>query len=142
MVPATPLGFRRIEDGMSDHPRLSSLSTGLRCRCPRCGEGPLFKGFLSLRDRCPACDLDYGFADPADGPAFFVMSAVGVVGMIGFMIFDFTVQPPVWVHLFTTLPVLVALCLGALRPFKAWMVAEQYLHKAEEARFDRPTDPS
>ena len=142
MVPATPLGFRRIEDGMSDHPRLSSLSTGLRCRCPRCGEGPLFKGFLSLRDRCPACDLDYGFADPADGPAFFVMSAVGVVGMIGFMIFDFTVQPPVWVHLFTTLPVLVALCLGALRPFKAWMVAEQYLHKAEEARFDRPTYPS
>ena len=142
MVPATPLGFRRIEDGMSDHPRLSSLSTGLRCRCPRCGEGPLFKGFLSLRDRCPACDLDYGFADPADGPAFFVMSAVGVVGMIGFMIFDFTVQPPVWVHLFTTLPVLVALCLGALRPFKAWMVAEQYLHKAEEARFDRPADPS
>ena len=142
MVPATPLGVRRIEDGMSDHPRLSSLSTGLRCRCPRCGEGPLFKGFLSLRDRCPVCDLDYGFADPADGPAFFVMSAVGVVGMIGFMIFDFTVQPPVWVHLFTTLPVLVALCLGALRPFKAWMVAEQYLHKAEEARFDRPTDPS
>ena len=102
----------------------------------------MFKGFLSLRDRCPVCDLDYGFADPADGPAFFVMSAVGVVGMIGFMIFDFTVQPPVWVHLFTTLPVLVALCLGALRPFKAWMVAEQYLHKAEEARFDRPADPS
>ena len=127
---------------MSDYPRLSSLSTGLRCRCPRCGEGPLFKGFLSLRDRCPACHLDYGFADPADGPAFFVMSAVGVVGMIGFIIFDFTVQPPVWVHLFTTLPVLVALCLGALRPFKAWMVAEQYLHKAEEARFDRPADPS
>ena len=39
--------------------------TGLRCRCPRCGQGPLLRGFLKLRDACPSCGLNYGFADPA-----------------------------------------------------------------------------
>ncbi|PZU52905.1 MAG: hypothetical protein DI552_14245 [Brevundimonas sp.] len=117
-------------------PRLSTLKTGLACRCPRCGKGPLFKGYLSLRESCPDCGLDYGFADPADGPAFFVMSGAGLIGMIFMMAFEFTVHPPIWVHAVVTLPLLVALCLGCLRPFKAWLVAEQYVHKAAEPTFE------
>lgn len=120
----------------AEYPRLSTLSTGLRCRCPRCGEGPLLKGYLTIRDECPVCHLDYGFAEPADGPAFFAMSAVGLVGMIGFMIFEFNVHPPIWVHLVVTFPILIAMCLGVLRPFKGWMVSEQYVHKAADARFE------
>lgn len=117
-------------------PRLSTLKTGLACRCPRCGKGPLYKGYLSLRESCPQCGLDYGFADPADGPAFFVMSGAGLIGMIFMMAFEFTVHPPIWVHAVVTLPLLVALCLGCLRPFKAWLVAEQYVHKAAEPTFE------
>ncbi|QIF82819.1 DUF983 domain-containing protein [Brevundimonas sp. 'scallop'] len=120
---------------MTDYPRLSTLKTGLACRCPRCGKGPLFKGYLTLQTECPQCGLSYAFADPADGPAFFVMTAVGVVGMILLMVFDFTVHPPIWVHLVVTLPILVALCLGCLRPFKSWLVAEQYVHKAAPPEF-------
>ena len=117
-------------------PRLSPLKTGLACRCPRCGKGPLFKGYLSLRPSCPVCGLDYGFADPADGPAFFVMSGAGLIGMVFMMVFEFTVHPPVWVHAIVTLPLLVALCLGSLRPFKSWLIAEQYVHKAAEPTFE------
>jgi uncharacterized protein (DUF983 family) len=119
-----------------EFPRLSTLKTGLACRCPRCGKGPLFKGYLSLRPSCPVCGLDYGFADPADGPAFFVMSGAGLIGMVFMMVFEFTVHPPVWVHAIVTLPLLVALCLGSLRPFKSWLVAEQYVHKAAEPTFE------
>jgi len=113
-----------------EYPPLSTLSTGIRCRCPRCGKGPLLKGYLTIRDSCPVCGLDYGFADPADGPAFFVMSGVGVVGMMAFMAFEFTVHPPIWVHFAVTFPLLILMCLGTLRPFKGWMVSEQYVHKA------------
>ena len=120
---------------MTDYPRLSTIKTGLACRCPRCGKGPLFKGYLSLREGCTDCGLSYGFADPADGPAFFVMTAVGVVGMILLMLFDFTVHPPIWVHGVVTLPILIGLCLGCLRPVKAWLVAEQYIHKAAPPEF-------
>ncbi|HEV2082999.1 MAG TPA: DUF983 domain-containing protein [Brevundimonas sp.] len=118
-----------------DYPRLSTLRTGLRCRCPRCGEGPVLRGFLKIRDACPVCGLDLGFADPADGPAFFGMSLVGTVGMAAFMAFDFTVQPPIWVHFVVTFPLLALACLGVLRPLKGWLVSEQYVHKAADAEF-------
>ena len=117
-------------------PRLSTLSTGLRTRCPRCGEGPLLKGYLTIRQDCPVCGLDYGFADPADGPAFFAMSGVGVVGMMAFMAFEFTVRPPIWVHFAVTFPLIALMCLAVLRPFKGWLVSEQYVHKAAPPEFE------
>lgn len=120
---------------------LSTLRTGLRCRCPRCDAAPMFKGFLTLQDVCPNCGLSYGFADPADGPAFFVMSGVGVLAMAGFMAFEFNVHPPVWVHFAFTFPLIAVACVAVLRPFKAWMVAEQHVHSAEEATF-RAAPPS
>jgi uncharacterized protein (DUF983 family) len=119
-----------------ERPRLSPMKTGVRGRCPRCGQGPMFKGYLSLREDCPACGLSYAFADPADGPAFFGMSLVGLVGMVLFMWFEFTVHPPVWVHMVVTMPLLALGCIGVLRPLKGWLVAEQYVHKAAEAEWD------
>lgn len=127
-------------DQASPTARPNPFKVALRCRCPRCGDGPLLRGYLTIRDHCPACGLDYGFADPADGPAFFAMSLVGVVGMIGFMAFEFSVRPPIWVHMVVTLPILAAMCLGVLRPFKAWLVSEQYVHRAAEAQFIRPSE--
>ena len=32
---------------------------GMRGRCPRCGHGKLFNGFLTLAPKCNACGLDY-----------------------------------------------------------------------------------
>lgn len=110
----------------------TSLQAGLQCRCPRCGEGKLFNGFLKLAKRCDRCGLDYGFADPADGPAFFVMTGVGilVIAVWGWAVIAWS--PPLWVQFATVFPTLLIGCLGTLRPVKAWLVAEQYIHKASE----------
>ena len=59
--------------GVHQAARHSIWRVGLQGRCPRCGEGRLFDGFLKIALRCNVCGLDYSFADPADGPAFFVM---------------------------------------------------------------------
>jgi len=61
------------------------------------------------------CGLNYGFADPADGPAFFAMTAMSfpVVGLA--LWFDAAYAPPWWVHLVTTLPLLIVLCALPLR---------------------------
>lgn len=37
------------------YPPLSTLWTGLTCKCPRCGKGDLLQGFLTIRAACPAC---------------------------------------------------------------------------------------
>lgn len=113
----------------------SSLVVGLRCRCPRCGEGRLFRGFLTVDKSCEACGLDFGFADPADGPAFFVMTGVGIIVIAIWAWLAVVLQPPIWLQIVTVFPVLIVGCLGTLRPVKAWLVAEQFIHKAEEGQW-------
>ena len=116
----------------------TSLEAGLRCCCPRCGRGKLFAGFLKLAPACDKCGLDYGFADPADGPAFFVMTGVGVVVTAVWAWWVVAAQPPLWAQFVTVLPALTVGCLATLRPVKAWLVAEQYIHKAEQGRIESP----
>ena len=115
-------------------PRLEPVRTGVRGRCPRCGEGHLFDGFLKLRDECEVCGLSYDFADPADGPAFFVICFACVPAVVFALLLQVKAEPPFWVHLITTLPLIVATCVLPLRPLKGWLVCSQYFFKAREGR--------
>jgi uncharacterized protein (DUF983 family) len=118
------------------YPPLPPSQTGLRGRCPRCGEGRLFKGFLTLADRCEACGLDYAFSDAGDGPAVFIVMIVGFI-VVGLALFvEFTFYPPYWVHAVLWIPLVLILAIGLLRPLKGFMIAQQYRHRAEEGRVD------
>ena len=57
-------------------PDLSPFKTGLAGKCPRCGRGKLFNGYLTVADRCSSCGLSYAFADGGDGAAWFVFGSV------------------------------------------------------------------
>ncbi len=117
---------------MQSWPKISPIETGIKGRCPRCGEGSIFNGFLSLKPRCEHCGLDYGFADPADGPAFFVI-CFGCIPAVAFAIWlEIAFSAPYWVHLVTTLPLILATCIPILRPLKGWLVSSQYFYKAQE----------
>ncbi|CAH0342701.1 DUF983 domain-containing protein [Rhizobium sp. CECT 9324] len=118
-------------------PSLTPFQTGLRGRCPRCGRGHLFNGFLTLKPKCEACGLDYSFADPADGPAFFVMCFACVPSFLLGVWIEVAFQPAWWVHFLTTLPFMALTCIPPLRPIKGLLVASQYFYKAEEGRLVR-----
>lgn len=126
------------ENSAQNWPRLEPVSTGIRGRCPRCGEGRLFDGFLTLRESCEHCGLSYAFADPADGPAFFVICFGCVPAVIFALMLEIYASPPVWVHLVTTLPFLLLTCLLPLRPLKGWLVCSQFFFKAGEGRLAVP----
>ncbi|WP_193552245.1 DUF983 domain-containing protein [Oleisolibacter albus] len=110
------------------------MALGIRGRCPRCGQGHLFAGYLRLADRCDQCGLDLSFADPADGPAFFVMSIVSIPLVAFAAWLEIAHQAPLWVHLLTTLPLAVLSVLALLRPLKGWLVCAQYINKAAQGR--------
>ena len=95
-------------------------------RCPRCGRGPLFKGFLSLRESCPVCDLTYDFADSGDGPAVFISLIVGFIVLGGALVTEVMLRPSMWVHAVVWLPLGILLPLLILRPLKAMMIRQQY----------------
>ncbi len=93
----------------------SAFSLGIRGLCPRCGRGHLFDGFLKLAPACDVCGLDFGYADPADGPAFFAMSIWAVPVVIFAMWLELSWHAPYWVHAVTTLPLLLGGSILLLR---------------------------
>lgn len=118
-----------------DWPRLSPMQTGVRGHCPRCGKGDLFADrFIRLAPRCEVCGLDYSFADPADGPAFFVMMFFIVPPAFLSVWLEVVYQLPYWQNAAISLPVLLFCCLLPLRPLKGWLVASQFFFKAREGR--------
>lgn len=119
-------------------PRLDPIQTGIKGHCPRCGKGHLFDGFLKLRKACEVCGLSYEFADPADGPAFFVICFACVPAVVFALVLQVRFEPPFWVHLVTTLPLILATCILPLRPLKGWLVCSQYFFKAREGRIATP----
>lgn len=119
-----------------EHGHISPLAAGLRARCPRCGRGRLFKGFLTLAPACEACGLDFGFADAGDGPAVFVIMIAGFLIVGAALIVELSYAPPFWVHLLVWLPLATVVVLGLLRPLKGWLVAAQFRHKAAEGRLE------
>jgi uncharacterized protein (DUF983 family) len=118
-------------------PKTSVMHAAMLARCPRCGEGPLFKQVLVLRDRCSHCGLDYAFIDTGDGPAVFAIFILGFIVLGAALWFEFTFSPPVWMHMVLWGLLTPVIALGLLRFLKALLIALQYKHKAEEGRLLR-----
>lgn len=107
---------------------------GLRCRCPRCGQGKLFQAYLKFAERCSVCGLDFRFADSGDGPAVFVILIAGAFIVACAMFVEINFQPPYWLHAVLWLPLTLGTCLGLLQPLKATLFALQFRHDAGEGR--------
>ena len=121
-------------------PEVEPIAAGLKGRCPRCGEGRLFSGFLTVGQRCTNCGLDYSFADAGDGPAVFVILIIGfvVVGLALWM--EVTLNPPLWLHFILWIPLALVLCLTALRLIKGVLITLQYRNKAQQGELGQGRD--
>ncbi len=110
----------------------SLVRAALTCRCPRCGEGKLFRGVLTMRDACPVCELDLREVDTGDGSSFAVMFLLCIVIVVLAFWVEFRFNPPLWVHAVLWPVVTVPLAVVLMRPTKAGFVALQYHYRARE----------
>ncbi len=115
------------------YPRLSPFGTGIACRCPRCGKGPLFDGFLNVAAQCSVCELDLKKADSGDGPAVFIIFILGFLVVPLALLFESNFAPPMWQHMAIWPAVIIGGALALLRPMKGVMIALQYRHKASDS---------
>jgi uncharacterized protein (DUF983 family) len=114
----------------------ATLNAGFRGKCPRCGQGALFDGYLKVRPACPTCGQDFGFADSGDGPAVFITFFAGFI-VVGIALWlEIAYQPSYWVHAAVSVPAILITCLLPLRPLKGWLIARQYQMDAIEVRND------
>jgi uncharacterized protein (DUF983 family) len=111
---------------------VSPIRAGLACRCPRCGEGKLFKGVLGIAPSCAVCGLDLAAHDNGDGPAVFVVLILGAIVVAAALIVEVKLTPPFWVHAVLWLPLILGGSIGLLRPFKGIFFAINYRHRIEK----------
>ena len=109
-------------------PPVPMIRAAFLCRCPRCGDGPLFAGLLAVRPACPACGLDLSTQDSGDGPAVFVILFLGIIVVGLAALVELKFAPPLWLHALLWPPLIVAGAIAMLRPLKAGLIALQYRH--------------
>src|SRR3954452_10742034 len=109
------------------------MMAALQGLCPRCGNRTLFAGLANFAPKCRACGLDFASFNVGDGPAAFLILIVGAIVVLGAVTLELAAERPVRGHLIW-IPVAAVLTLGGLRLGKAWLLAQEYRHRAREGR--------
>jgi uncharacterized protein (DUF983 family) len=111
---------------------VSPVRAGLAGRCPRCGRGRLFAGYLTVAVRCDVCGLDLKTHDTGDGPAVFVVLIVGFLVVAAALVVEVAYRPPYWLHALLWIPAIVGASLGLLRPLKGLFFAQHWHYVDKE----------
>lgn len=109
----------------TDRPAGPAIRNGLRCRCPACGEGRLFSGYLKVAEACPRCGEILSHQRADDGPAYVTLLVVcHVIGFALPPLMRTGLAPGLMALLLSALA--VPLCLVMLPPIKGFFVAMQW----------------
>lgn len=112
------------------------ITTGLKGRCPVCGQGSLFDGFLKFAPHCEGCGANFDIEDAGDGPAVFVIMLAGFIIIPLALAFQLITSAPLWLTMLLWMPILIMFCLALLRPLRGVMFNLQWVNRAREVRSD------
>jgi uncharacterized protein (DUF983 family) len=117
-----------------EYPAPSPIWSGIKGRCPHCGKGHLFAGFIDVASACDVCGEDFSKADSGDGPVIFIIMLASLVVLGSMLVIDTLYSPPMWLQMLVWMPVMTALVLGLMRPFKGVLICLQFHHKAGQGQ--------
>jgi uncharacterized protein (DUF983 family) len=112
-------------------------------RCPICGQGPVFNGFLTVAPGCPVCGTSFSEVRADDAPPYIVIFIVGHLLLPPIFWIEKAYMPPIWLQMAIWLPMFALISTLMLRPVKGavlgWMLrlgpvgdAGQRAHAARE----------
>jgi uncharacterized protein (DUF983 family) len=104
----------------------TALWRGLRGRCPKCGEGHLFRKFVKVANACDHCGEPFYHHRADDFPAYLVIILVGHLVVPLAMYVEVVYSPAYWIQVAVWLPLILALAVGLLQPVKGAVVALQW----------------
>lgn len=103
-----------------------AMARGMRCRCPKCGEGKLFRAFLKTADSCSVCGQDFTHHRADDLPAYLVIVIVGHIVVPAALWIETNYSPAVALQLAIYLPFTLVASLLLLQPVKGAVVGLQW----------------
>jgi uncharacterized protein (DUF983 family) len=104
----------------------TAMKRGFRGRCPRCGEGKLFRAFLKVDDHCSVCGQDFTPHRADDLPAYLVIIIVGHIMVPLALMIETNYAPAVALQLAIYLPATLIASLLLLQPVKGTVVGVQW----------------
>jgi uncharacterized protein (DUF983 family) len=126
----------QMHEDSAHFPPVEPVKAGIRGLCPRCGQGKLFDGFLTMKPACASCGLDYGFADAGDGPVVFVILIVGFIVVGAALWMEVNINPPLWVHFLLWIPLAIVFSLVLMRMLKGVLINVQFRNNARQGEID------
>ena len=139
-VNAHPIVWSRETGTVEKRDVWTALKRGLRGRCPRCGEGKLFRAFLKVDDHCSVCQLDFTPHRADDLPAYLVIVIVGHIVVPTILWIETDYSPSVPLQLSIYLPLTLILSLVLLQPVKGAVVAIQWALRMHGFDEQNPTE--
>jgi uncharacterized protein (DUF983 family) len=100
----------------------SGLGRGACGRCPACGDGRLFAGYLRLSPSCSGCGAPLAALRADDAPPYFTIFLAGHLLLPFVLWIERAWQPPMWLHMALWLPLFTVICTLMLRPVKGAVV--------------------
>jgi uncharacterized protein (DUF983 family) len=120
-----------LHSGRPARPLWDAMLRGFLGRCPKCGEGRLFRSYVKTVDRCEHCGEEIHHHRADDFPAYLVVVIVGHITLGGFLGVEVATEWPMWLHLAIWVPLTILLALALLRPVKGAIIGMQwalYMH--------------
>lgn len=114
---------------LQPRPRMQAMIRGFRCRCPNCGEGPLFKSYLKTAEACSHCREELHHERAHDAPPYFTMTIVAHIIVPSLLIVEKLWSPNLWLHAAIWLPLTVILTLGLLPRVKGAIIGLQWANR-------------
>ena len=111
---------------ISDRMLWRSIGRGFLCRCPKCGTGKLFDGYLKSVDHCAVCHEEFTHHRADDLPPYLTVFVVGHLVIALFMAAEQMADLSLIAHLAIWIPITLVLCLALLRPFKGATIGLQW----------------
>jgi uncharacterized protein (DUF983 family) len=139
-VNAHPIVWSRETGAAEKRDVWTALKRGLRGRCPRCGQGKLFRAFLKVDDHCSVCQLDFTPHRADDLPAYLVIVIVGHIVVPTILWIETDYSPSVPLQLSIYLPLTLILSLVLLQPVKGAVVAIQWALRMHGFDEQNPTE--
>lgn len=139
----TSNGAERDENGLEKRPTWQSIFRGWRKKCPSCGEGKIFSGYLTVNDQCSTCGEELHHQRADDAPPYFTIFVVGHAIIPSALWLEMTYSPAVWLQMLIWVPLTVLLSLWLLPQIKGALIGLQWalrMHGFDDQHVDHDAD--
>ena len=130
--------------GRPTRPLWDAMRRGFQGRCPKCGEGRLFRSFVKTVDRCEHCGEEIHHHRADDFPAYLDIVIVGHVLVPILLAVETEYAPPLWLSMTMWPAIALIATLALLQPIKGGVVAMQWfigMHGFEQSKGRRAPAP-